>query len=85
MSISHGYFFGLRRCTAREVSMSETRISDVPRQTVCGDAKAMSLLAAWVCVAICAAIVGWMCLAATVYGLYRLFTLPLQVVRWIAQ
>ena len=63
--------------------MSE--LSDVPRQEVWGNAKAMSLLAAWVCVAICAAIVGWMCLAATVYGIYRLFTLPLQLVRWALQ
>jgi len=60
-------------------------LSDVPRQEVWGSAKAMSLLAAWVCVAICAAIVGWMCLAATVYGIYRLFTLPLQLVRWAMQ
>jgi len=63
--------------------MSE--LSDVPRQEVWGNTKAMSLLAAWICVAICAAIVGWMCLAATVYGLYRLFTLPLHLVRWVMQ
>jgi hypothetical protein len=59
---------------------------DLPEvhQEAWGNHTTMVVLGAWVLVALCVALVLWFGLTAVLYGLYRLFMLPLELWReWV--